>query len=180
MMHVAVNEGMSSSILKPQKHLEVYPHIEFDEKEQVEMTTLDNLMAKKELSALHYNFLLIDVRGYELEVLKGGRKTPDGVDYILSEINGIEMYKRCALVEELDDYLDQFGFCRVVTVWQNKRDKTWGDAFYIKKPTLFQQHISANIYWMLLHRYHLPIRKFQKSCESFYKNTILRRNHRQG
>ena len=177
MMHVeTVNEGMSSSVLEPQKHLEKYPHIEFNEKEQVEMTTLDNLIAKKELSAYHYNALFIDVQGYELEVLKGAIKTLSSVDYIVSEINSKEMYKGCVLVEEMDDYLDQFSFRRVATVWAKRREKTWGDALYIKKPTFLQQYISGNIFWMLSREYYVRVRRFQtrwKRWQSFYKFSLI-------
>ena len=174
-MHVeTVNEGMSSSVLEPKKHLDIRPDIKFNAKEEVEMTTLDNLMAKKALPVHHYNFLLIDVQGYELEVLKGAEKTISGVDYIITEINGKEIYKECALVEELDDYLDQFGFRRMVNIWDNKSEKNWGDALYIKNLTFWQQHISVNIYRMLSRRYHLKIGKFKKRCKSFYKSILNR------
>ena len=67
-------KGMSSSILKPKKHLEENPWIEFKEKVTVPMTTLDALIKEKDINLSLYNMLNIDVQGYELEVLKGGRK----------------------------------------------------------------------------------------------------------
>ncbi len=168
-MHVeTANQGMSSSVLEPQKHLEMHPHIEFNKKEEVEMMTLDNLIAKKKLPADRYNTLLIDVQGYELNVLKGATKTLNGVDYIVSEINGTEMYKGGALVEELDDYLALFGFRRVATVWVNRRKKTWGDALYIKNPTFLQQSISGSIFWMLSREKYWRLEKFKKKCRKWY------------
>ncbi len=145
-MHVdTANKGASSSVLEPKKHLELQPHIEFNEKEQVGMITLDNLMVRKALPVRHYNFLFIDVQGYELEVLKGAAKTLSEVDYIISEINGTEMYQGCALVEELDGYLDQFGFQRMVTSWTNKREKIAVMLCMLRTP-LFGNNIYPSIF----------------------------------
>ena len=47
----------------------------------------------------------------------------------MAEVNRDELYKGCVLVEELDTYLLQFRFKRVITGWAGD---TWGDALYIK------------------------------------------------
>lgn len=122
----SANHGMSSSILKPQKHLEQYPQIVFDEEEIVEMVRLDDFLSEKE----NYNFLTIDVQGYELEVLKGSRETLTNISGILTEVNRDELYSNCVRVEQLDDFLKNFDFNRVETNWEGG---TWGDAFYLKK-----------------------------------------------
>ena len=121
-----VNHGMSSSILKPQKHLEQFPQIVFDQDEIVEMVRLDDFLSEKE----NYNFLTIDVQGYELEVLKGSRETLTYISGILTEVNRDELYSNCVRVEQLDDFLKDFDFDRVETNWEGG---TWGDAFYLKK-----------------------------------------------
>jgi FkbM family methyltransferase len=120
------NNSQSSSILKPKKHLEQYPHIIFDSTEEVHMFRLDDIEIKKE----NYNFLNIDVQGYELEVLKGSVDILKNINYIISEVNRDEVYENCAKVEELDQFLDQFNFKRNETNWIGG---IWGDAFYIKK-----------------------------------------------
>ncbi|NJM71288.1 MAG: FkbM family methyltransferase [Scytonema sp. RU_4_4] len=122
----SANNGMSSSILKPQKHLEQYPQIVFDQEEIVEMVRLDDFLPEKE----NYNFLTIDVQGYELEVLKGSRETLTSISGILTEVNRDELYENCVQVEQLDDFLERFDFHRVETNWEGG---TWGDAFYLKK-----------------------------------------------
>jgi FkbM family methyltransferase len=121
-----VNNSQSSSILKPKKHLEQYPHITFDHIEEVHMFRLDDIEIEKE----NYNFLNIDVQGYELEVLKGSVDILKNIDYIISEVNRDEVYENCAKVEELDQFLNQFNFERNETNWMGG---IWGDAFYIKK-----------------------------------------------
>jgi len=125
----SANNGMSSSILKPQKHLEQYPQIVFDTEEIVEMVRLDDFLSEKE----NYNFLTIDVQGYELEVLKGSRETLTSISGILTEVNRDELYENCAQVEQLDDFLNLYDFHRVETNWEGG---TWGDAFYLKKAML--------------------------------------------
>lgn len=122
----SANNGMSSSILKPQKHLEQYPEIVFDQEEFVDMVKLDDFLTEKE----NYNFLTIDVQGYELEVLKGSQETLSNISGILTEVNRDELYENCVRVEQLDDFLENFNLVRVETNWEGG---TWGDAFYLKK-----------------------------------------------
>ena len=119
--------GLSSSVLEPAHHLKQYPHITFDEKTTVNITRLDD----EEFDVSKYNFINIDVQGYELHVMKGAEKTLENIDLIISEINKEEMYKDCAKVEELDDYLSTYKFQRIATYWQQDGE-TWGDGLYLK------------------------------------------------
>jgi hypothetical protein len=87
-----------------------------------------------------FNFINIDVQGFELEVFRGAKKTLSQIDYIIAEVNKEELYRNCALVAEVDLFLSKYGFSRVETKWitdtnlGNYRPKaeTWGDALYIK------------------------------------------------
>lgn len=89
------------------------------------MFRLDDL----DIGVEKYNFINVDVQGYELEVLKGASETLRNIDYIMSEVNRDEVYENCAQVEELDNFLANYNFVRVETVWVGD---IWGDAFYIK------------------------------------------------
>ena len=91
-----------------------------------EMVRLDDFLSEKE----NYNFLTIDVQGYELEVLKGSCETLTNISGILTEVNRDELYSNCVRVEQLDDFLKNFDLYRVETNWEGG---TWGDAFYLKK-----------------------------------------------
>ena len=124
-MYVSSNGALSSSLLKPKKHLDQYKNITFDEVETVEVKTLDSF----ELTG--YNFINMDVQGFELEVLKGGKNTLDYVDYVYCEVNRDEVYENNAYVEEIDVFLSDFS--RVETEWTGE---TWGDALYIRKRIL--------------------------------------------
>lgn len=124
------NEGQCNSILKPEYHLVKYPSIIFRGKEKVTITKLDNFIKVKD----YFNFINIDVQGYELEVFKGSINFLKNIDYILTEVNKASLYKNCPLIEDLDIFLSEHGFTRVETEWF--LDHNWGDAFYIKKNLL--------------------------------------------
>jgi FkbM family methyltransferase len=122
-MWVASNEGQSSSILMPSMHLTQYPHITFQTSETVPVKRLDDF------GFLGADFLAMDVQGYELEVLRGARKTLDNVRMVYCEVNRAEVYENCARVEQLDAFLAEWGFTRVDTDWVGD---TWGDALFVR------------------------------------------------
>jgi FkbM family methyltransferase len=124
--NVASNGGASSSILKPKKHLTRHPNVKFEDSKKVLINKLDNILFNASL----YNFINIDVQGYELEVFKGAKNTLQYIDYIMAEVNRDEVYENCAQVQQIDSFLAIFGFERVETNWAGG---IWGDAFYMKK-----------------------------------------------
>ena len=121
------NKGQSCSFLEPYKHLKTYPYIKFYGKEKVEINKLDNIVFDRAL----YNMINIDVQGYEIEVFKGGVGVLDSIDIIYAEVNFDEVYKNCCRVEDVDSFLDKFGFVRVTTE-ERYRSYGWGDALYLK------------------------------------------------
>lgn len=123
-MYLSDNKKQSSSILKPKVHLTHHPHVKFNGTEEVEINILDNYNTKK------FNFLNMDVQGYELEVLKGGIETLNHVDYIYCEVNRDELYEGNAYVQDIDNFLLNYNMIRVETKWEGE---LWGDALYIKK-----------------------------------------------
>jgi len=121
-INVSSNNALSSSLLTPKKHLSQYPDVVFTSQIPVTLSTLDSFQL------LGFNFLNMDVQGYELEVLKGSKNTLHGIDYIYTEVNRDELYENNVYVEELDSFLHDY--TRVATDWLGH---TWGDAFYVKK-----------------------------------------------
>jgi hypothetical protein len=81
----------------------------------------------------YYNFLNIDVQGTELNVLKSLGDQLGKLDYIYLEVNDLEVYKKCALLPEIDSYLSTVEFIRIKT---HMTKGHWGDAFYIKEKSL--------------------------------------------
>lgn len=118
------NNKQSSSLLSPKNHLFKHPTVSFSEKRLISVKTLDSFEIK------NCNFLNLDVQGFELEVLKGAEKTLDEIDSIYTEVNEIELYSNCVLIDTLDLWLKERKFERVEIVMSG--DSGWGDAFYIK------------------------------------------------
>jgi FkbM family methyltransferase len=118
------NKGQSNSVLKPKLHTIQYPGIVFNDKVKIKIDPLD----KYECSDV-FNFINMDVQGFELEVLRGGRKTLKHIKWIVTEVNREEVYENCCRVEEVDEFLGNYGFLRKETDWAGS---TWGDALYVK------------------------------------------------
>lgn len=124
------NNGQSNSLLKPSLHLQQYPHIKFTEKKEIIVKKFYDFALDNDFNLDDYNFINIDVQGYELEVFKGFNGLLSYFDYIISEVNIGEVYENCAKLNELDDFLGSFDFKRGET---HMTPFLWGDAFWIKK-----------------------------------------------
>jgi FkbM family methyltransferase len=121
------NNGQSSSILDFGLHSTFHPQVHYVTCFETETKLLKNILPNYNIN---YNFLNLDIQGAELKALKGMEGYLNNVDYIYTEVNSDYVYKGCALIGELDEYLLHFGLHRVETKWT---DCKWGDAFYIRK-----------------------------------------------
>ncbi len=127
---ISSNTGASSSILPLGVHANDYPNITYVEERKLRTSRIDTFFGTHGIRG-NYNFMTVDVQGAELMVLQGMGHILDTIDYLYMEVNNVEMYKGCALVHELDDYLMKHGpFERVDTVWSTAH---WGDALYVRK-----------------------------------------------
>ena len=122
------NNGQSSSMLDFGLHSTFHPQVHYVTCFETETKLLKEVICNYDIS---YNFLNLDIQGAELKALKGMEEYLNSVDYIYSEVNSDYVYKNCALVKEIDEYLLKFGLHRVETKWYG--DCKWGDAFYIRK-----------------------------------------------
>lgn len=130
------NNGQSSSLLAMGTHSESYPDIKYTSTVNVPVIPLDHWLEKNSLDSRLYNFLNIDIQGYELEALKGMPKQLENIDYIYLEVNFKKVYKNCHLINDIDLFLAKYNFKRVATV---TTPYGWGDAFYVKKNEIFQK-----------------------------------------
>jgi len=129
-LHVT-NNGASSSILELGTHANLYKNIKYTHDVKVEKCRLDTMYKKYNISNDFANFLNIDIQGAELLALKGLGDLIYNYDYIYCEVNKNHVYKECALVEDIDEYLKKYNMERVGTQWAG--NEGWGDALYIKK-----------------------------------------------
>lgn len=127
------NNGQSSSLLELGTHATLYPHIRYTEKQQLKTKTFENLV-RENISQIDldlYDFINIDIQGAELKALKGFGPLFDRFDFkaVYTEVNFEEVYKGCCLIEDLDQFLFEQKFVRVLTA---APERTWGDALYLK------------------------------------------------
>ena len=110
-------------------HKKIYPKIHI-KKIMLKSNTLNNLF-KKKYDLTKFNFINIDIQGAELLAFKGASEILSKINGIYTEVNFEELYKGCALIDEIDRYLYNFKFERVYT--NTDMHTSWGDALYIKK-----------------------------------------------
>ena len=167
-LNISSNDGASSSILEPKIHLDIHPDVKFTSKEVVNIRTLDSF------NIIDSNFLNIDIQGYELKALKGSLNTLIKIKYIYMEVNKREVYKDCPLVQEIDSFLDKFGFIRVATKYAYDT-LPWGDALYInqeelKKFQIMKSRIKIFIYDVnFLYLVYINLRKLYWKTKSSFK-----------
>jgi hypothetical protein len=77
------------------------------------------------------NLINLDIQGAELDALKGACNFLDQVSYIYTEVSYVELYRNAPLAEEIDQYLNSFGFKRVVT--RKVPKDGWADVLYINQ-----------------------------------------------
>lgn len=128
--NVANNEGQSSSFLEFGSHRQHHPTVRFVQ--NIKMTTfrVDDLLAMNELKVGPGWFLNVDLQGADLLAIKGMGELLAEFAWAYVEVNREELYKKCPLVGEIDDYLAQFGFVGVEEKWTGNQ---WGDKCYKRK-----------------------------------------------
>lgn len=128
---IVMNSTMSSSLLELGLHKKEYPWCHETHRQTVFTKRLDTWLSEniEIIKHIDFNFCNLDIQGYELQVLKGLGVHILNFDYLYLEVNFSEMYIDNAKVNEIDEYLHQFGFNRVETKFASEN---WGDAFYIR------------------------------------------------
>lgn len=114
------------SLLEPSGHLEQYPQFPFSGSIDVEVRTLDSF------GLVGFDMLVLDVQGYELEVLKGAAKTLEQIRLVYCEVAIIELYKGGALFHEVYANLSP-AFQFVGIDWVDGIGKGWGDALFVRR-----------------------------------------------
>ena len=121
------NNGQSSSILEFGLHKQFHPQVWYVDSFVAETKMLKDIICNYQIP---FNFINLDIQGAELKALKGMEEYLNKIDYIYTEVNSDYVYQNCALIGELDEYLQKFGLKRVETKWCG--DYKWGDALYIR------------------------------------------------
>jgi FkbM family methyltransferase len=124
------NNGQSSSILELGTHKSQHPHVYVSKTETVVTKSIMDIATEHNLDFTKYNFWNFDIQGAELRALTGAGDLIRYADILYLEVNVEELYKGCALVHEIDAYVEKYGFKRIAT---SMTVHGWGDAVYAKK-----------------------------------------------
>lgn len=112
--HIASNQGMSSSMLEPIKHLEIFQYVKFDQKINLTTTTVDNLIFNDSIVSedivATIDVLYMDVQGAEYLVLLGALRTLKTINYIYMEHIRGELYGDCQPLLNYIILMDSLGF----------------------------------------------------------------------
>ena len=127
--HVASN-GQSSSILPLGTHATEHPEVSYVRSWAARATTVDVLAASGALGQVPAPLVNLDVQGAELDVLRGAERYLGGVRWVYTEVNEKELYEGCALLPEMDAWLEDRGFVRLAT---HMTGHGWGDALYARE-----------------------------------------------
>jgi FkbM family methyltransferase len=122
------NNIQSSSVLEFGTHSKEHPWVRYVGKIKMKTITVDTFFKKNKMDASKYNFWNFDIQGAELMALKGATQSIQYAKAIYLEVNEKELYKGCALITDIDTFLLQYKFKRVLTTMTRHG---WGDALYI-------------------------------------------------
>lgn len=140
-LHITSME-QSSSILPLKKHREIYQDIQETAQITVPAKTLDNLLQELQLNPADFNILNIDIQGAELLAFQGATHLLQYIEAINTEVSYQEIYEGCALIHQIDEFLENHGFERVATT--TPYHPSWGDAFYRRQPVITMSSLGKN------------------------------------
>jgi hypothetical protein len=122
------NNVQSSSVLEFGTHSQEYPRVVYIDKINLKSITIDTFFERNQIDASKFNFWNFDIQGAEFMALKGATRSIQYAKAIYLEVNVKELYKNCGLITEIDTFLAQYKFKRVLT---NITRYGWGDALYV-------------------------------------------------
>lgn len=128
------NNFQSSSVFEFGTHLVEHPGIVYVDKLYQTSITIDTFFEKNNIDASKYNFWNFDIQGAELIALRGAAKSIQHAKVLYLEVSEKELYINAGLIHEIDTFLSQYKFKRVLT---KMTQHGWGDAIYINVVTLF-------------------------------------------
>lgn len=132
-LHIASSMG-SSSLLEFGTHAIDHPTIRYVDKIDVRTERLKNVINRCKIPIHERNFWNLDIQGLELHALKSAEEYIEHMDVLYSEVNVKEVYKGCGLLDDMDEFLDEKGYIRIMT---DIVSQGWGDAVWVRKNVLY-------------------------------------------
>ena len=134
-LHIASNNGASSSILPMKHHGEIWPDVHYVNAVELTSETLIDLIARTQTDIAKYDTLVMDTQGSELLVLRGGEALLKNFKRIHTEVADFESYEGCCVLPEVNAYLAAQGFDELYRARMTGRRKvgTYYDVTYERK-----------------------------------------------
>lgn len=117
----------SSSLLQPEKHLDIVKFVNFKEEIDVHTETLDSFCSQHGITDI--DFIHMDVQGAELMVLNGAKETIKSIKSIWLEVSRISLYKDQPLYDDIKRFMFDNGYVLI----KDTVDNITGDQLYISK-----------------------------------------------
>jgi FkbM family methyltransferase len=109
-LHVADNDGASSSILDFELHKDVWPTISFVKDINFTSKKLDTIVEIEGIDLNDYDCLVLDTQGSELLVLQGADHVLRNVGLVKVEVADFESYAGCPRPDDIFNHLKIYGF----------------------------------------------------------------------
>jgi FkbM family methyltransferase len=117
----------SSSLLPPDKHLEMTKFIKFKNKIIVETEKIETFCVRNNIQVI--DFIHMDVQGAELLVLKGAGNMISNIKAIWLEVANVSLYKGQPLATDIEAFMAKMNF----VLAKNCLEDVAGDQLYISK-----------------------------------------------
>jgi FkbM family methyltransferase len=114
----------SSSLLRPDRHLEVHPWVRFEDQIEVATETLEDVCRREGITRI--DVVHLDVQGAELAVIKGAGRLLDHIGAIWMEVEAIALYEGQPLKPDVEQFMAAHGFRLMV----DTVDSVSGDQLY--------------------------------------------------
>lgn len=123
----------SSSLLPPDRHLEIHPWVHFDETLEVTTETLATVCeegAVEEIDLIH-----LDVQGAELAVLAGAGSILERTKVVWLEVEAVPLYQGQPLRSDVQRFMATHGFVRLLdTVGEVSGDQLYAHRGSVRIP----------------------------------------------
>lgn len=110
LLHLANNDGASSSILERTGHKVAWPNVSYVSDVLVKGLTLNTFFKRYEIDKKSFQFLSIDTEGTELSVLKGATDILPFIQFAEIEVMDFDVYRSNPTIEEINNFMESFGF----------------------------------------------------------------------
>jgi FkbM family methyltransferase len=110
---------------------EKYVGSKYEQKEKLDVETLDDVIIKKGFNLP--SFIKLDVQGAELDILSGGKNTIANVEYILLEAQNVDFNIKAPKEDEVIEYLNNIGFEKMKDLGFTSKLKVDKDLLFCKK-----------------------------------------------